>query len=141
MNKIKTSLILYYNSFKRSFDLNGKPTDEEFGNFIAISAIILIGLSLGLFPWYDETLIDFYEKTFIVPLFLGTSLFACYLTLALFPLVGIVSRRFHQAELDYKCIVTTLNMATQKVFLLPILFVLFNMIFLSFPLILVTPYP
>lgn len=129
MNKIKKSLILYYNSFKRSFDLNGKPTDGEFGNFIAISAIILIGLSLGLFPWYDETLIDFYEKTFIVPLFLGTSLFVCYLTFAMFPLVGIISRRFHQAELDYKCIATTLNMATQKVFLLPILFVLFCIIF------------
>lgn len=118
MDKIKNSLKLYYNSFKRSFDFDGIPSEGEYRNFVQITAIIFAVLFLGFITRYDNAVIMINGEITSVRVFPGASLFACYLAVAMFPLAGITARRFNYIGLERKYILTTVNFAFRKLLML-----------------------
>ena len=109
MNKLKASLNLYFNSWKHSFNLFSEETAGEYKNFINISLIILLLSLFGFFTLYEEQPILIDEELSIIKIYLGIAIFWCYMTFAIFPFAGIISRRLHSHNIDINQLTTILN--------------------------------
>ena len=100
MNKLKASLNLYLNSWKRSFDFNSKEIAEEYKNFINISLIILFISLISFCTTYEEQAFILNDKFTTTKVPFGIALFWCYMSFAFIPLSGLVARRLHTLNID-----------------------------------------
>lgn len=118
MNYLKTSLKLYFNSWKHSFNFFSEETAGEYKNFINISLIILLLSLFGFFTLYEEQPILIDEELSIIKIYLGIALFWCYMAFAIFPFAGIISRRLHSHNLNINQLTTILNKRQKYSFLI-----------------------
>ena len=118
MNKLKASLNLYFNSWKRSFDFFSEETAGEYKNFINISLTILVLSLIGFFTSYEEQPILIDDELSIIKIYLGIAIFWCYMIFAIFPFAGIISRRLHSHNLNINQLTTILNKRQKYSFLI-----------------------
>lgn len=98
---VKNGFLLYFSSWKRSFDFTGAPREGEYANFLKVSLGILVTLLVCFWGKEIDVLISFAPgdiMNVVTPG--GLVVFWCYGAMALFPFAGIVARRFKQYDIE-----------------------------------------
>lgn len=122
MNRLKSILILYIDSWKRSFDLKGKEKDGEFASFSLISGLLGVILTIIFISSYETAAFSIDDGDIhTVNNYLGVAIFWCYMSFAMFPFAGLVARRLNSYEIDIGKVFCILNRPIKYILIASIL--------------------